>query len=52
MCKGVCGLAMMTGLFVSVFLGALAYKLVKKTGIDKVTDPEGFQSETSPAAER
>ena len=36
---------MFAGLFVSVFVGALAYRLIKRTGIDEVTDSEGFQSE-------
>ena len=45
MYKGLCGIAVLTGLFVSVFVGALAYKLVKRTGIDEVTESEGYQSE-------
>ncbi len=44
MFKGVCGIAALTGLFVSVFVGALAYRLVKRTGIDEVTESEGYRS--------
>ncbi len=51
MCKGLCGIAALTGVFVSVFVGALAYKLVKRTGIDEVTDSDGYQSAPRNSAE-
>ncbi len=51
MVKGLFGIVAMTGLFVSVFMGSLAYKLVKGTGIDKVTDADGYQSESRGVAE-
>ncbi len=52
MCKGIFGIAALTGLFVTVFVGALTYKLVKRTGIDEVSDSAGYRSDGQGVAGR